>query len=71
MTVTLTSNRCDFKNTLIAEWDEFDLIPLGLGQFELALLRECDASDSMADKLLALEMLVRKYEHYRANEAKR
>jgi hypothetical protein len=51
------------QHSVHIEWHNFDLIPLDLDQFEFALLRECDHSDSFADKLLALEMLVRKWEH--------
>jgi hypothetical protein len=35
---------------------------LSLSQFDLACLRECDASDSIADKLLAIELIARRVE---------
>ena len=43
-------------------WDQQDVILLDLAPFDIALLRECEASQSGADKLLAAEMLVRKME---------
>ena len=48
--------------SLTVSWDQQDLIPLALAPFDIALLRECEASQSGADKLLAAEMLVRKME---------
>ena len=50
----------EFSRTV--SWDQQDLIPLALAPFGIALLRECEASQSGADKLLVAEMLVRKME---------
>lgn len=52
---------------LHVKWNEMDLIHLRLDPFDFALLHECDSSSKLSDKLLALELLARKYE--RAQEA--
>lgn len=62
MNVVLASNNYDFKKSLTVEWTDFDLMTVELDAFDLAFLRECDNSTSMADKILAVEMLVRKHE---------
>ena len=48
--------------SLTVSWDQQDVILLDLAPFDIAFLRECEASQSGADKLLAAEMLVRKME---------
>ena len=48
--------------SLTVSWDQQDVLLLALSQFDIAFLRECEASQSCADKLLAAEMLVRKME---------
>lgn len=48
--------------SLSVRWDEMELALLDLSAFDFALLRECDTSLVLSDKLLALEMLARKIE---------
>lgn len=50
------------KVSLTVSWNREDLVDIDLTPFDLWLLRECDASDAFADKLLAAEMIVRKLE---------
>lgn len=50
------------KVSLAVSWNLSDLVDIDLTSFDLRLLRECDASDAFADKLLAAEMIVRKLE---------
>ena len=45
----------DLACPLITRWDKL-------------LLEECEKSDLLSDKLLALEMIVRRNEEYRRNE---
>lgn len=52
-------------------WSRLDLLPIDLTPFDLLLLRECEASPSGADKLLAVEMLVRKMEAVTQHERPR
>lgn len=56
--------RTNFDRTkeIHVKWDDIDLASLQYDNFDLALLRECDESMKLSDKLLALEMLVRKME---------
>ena len=48
--------------SLTVSWSHLDLLPIDLTPFDLAFLRECETSPLGADKLLAVEMLVRKME---------
>ncbi len=57
---TLTNESWPRKNRLVVEWDTCDLTRVQLDPWDLALLRECDVSPRLSDKLLALEMLARK-----------
>ncbi len=50
------------KKTFTVEWDDWDLVRLDLGPTDMALLRACDESNSIADKLLGLECLARRLE---------
>lgn len=50
------------KVSLTVSWNRADLVDIDLTPFDLRLLRECEASDAFADKLLAAEMIVRKLE---------
>lgn len=58
----LRKNSYDFTREFYVRWNEHDLITLQLDDVDLALLRECDASPLLSDKLLALEMLARRIE---------
>jgi hypothetical protein len=40
----------------------YDFMSLNLDLMDMRLMDECSSSDSMADKLLMLEMLARRYE---------
>lgn len=46
----------------VLDLDDSELMPLNLDKFDRMLIRECGASNSIADKLLALECIVRKIE---------
>lgn len=54
----------DVKYLLTLEGDE--TFPLNLDHFDRLLIKECDQSNSIADKLLALETITRRIEQSRA-----
>ena len=49
----------------------YDLLSLKLDPFDMRLMSECEASESIADKLLMLEMLARRYEQQGVKEDSR
>ncbi len=57
------------KVSLTVSWNWADLVDIDLTSFDLRLLRECDASDAFADKLVAAELIVRKLETKQQQEA--
>lgn len=57
------SSSFDTTKQLYVEWNDSDLFHIKLDAFDHAILRECDESPNLSDKLLALQMLVRKIEN--------
>jgi hypothetical protein len=53
--------RCRF----ILDYTDEDLIQVALDPWDMALLRECEASGTIPDTLLALECLARRLEQQR------
>ncbi len=50
------------KPKIIIEFDSLDFLGIKLDDFDRALLDECNKSDKISDKLLALETLARRIE---------
>ncbi len=49
------------------KWDFGDLVDIDFTPFDYVLLRECEKSPSIADKLLAIELIARKLEALAGN----
>jgi hypothetical protein len=52
------------------EISDVEFVLMRLDNFDTLLLKECEGSDSIADKLLALETLARRIEEERERQAK-
>lgn len=54
---------------VVLEIEELDVLGVALHPMDRALLRECELSGSISDKLLGLETLTRRIEEMHAKEA--
>jgi hypothetical protein len=68
MKCTVISYPYNQTHTLTCEWSDHDLIGLDLSPSDVQCLDEYAASTRMSDKLLALELLARRYEIVRDTE---
>lgn len=54
---------------VVLECTEHEITDLALNYYDMRLLRECEASEKVSDKLLALQLIAKRMEQHQARAA--
>lgn len=58
----------DRRLQVFFELEYFDCLDMRLSELDRLMLRECEQSEAVSDKFLALELIVRRYEEAQARK---